>query len=316
MRSLLRAGLRGLPAVVSLVLLVSLLCFLLRQPGAWRSFYWFSQADLYFAPALLALALTPVVLTGGIDLSVGSVTVFSSVVVGLLLSRFGWPLTPALLAGLGVGLLAGALNGLLVSAGVLPLVATLATRELFRGLALSLCGETALSIPAEVVGDLWSWHPLGLPLSLWAVLLTLLVVWFLVHHTWPGRMLFALGDNAVAAKYAGVPSRRLQIGLYAFVGLIAGLCGLGLVLQYPSVRADAEKTLEMTAIACVVLGGVRIRGGAGHVLGTALGIATITLLLVALTSAPPMARDLLLGALLLTVALLGEGSRRLAERLR
>jgi ribose/xylose/arabinose/galactoside ABC-type transport system permease subunit len=305
--------LRSLPVLVSLALLAGLLAYLLRQPGAWRLSYWFSQADLYFAPALLALALTPVVLTGGIDLSVGSVTVFASVVVGLLLSRYGWPLGPALLVGLLVGLLAGAINGLLVAVGVLPLVATLATRELFRGLALSLCGDTALSIPGEAAGDLWRWHPLGVPLSLWAVAFTLLLVLFLVHHTWPGRMLFALGDNATAAKYAGVPTRRLQVALYAFAGLIAGLCGLGLVLQYPSVRADAEKTLEMTAIACVVLGGIRIRGGAGHVLGTALGIATITLLLVALASAPPMARELLLGALLLGVALLGEAARRSAE---
>lgn len=304
--------LRALPTLLSLALFVGLLAFLLQQPGPWRWSYWFSQANLYFAPALLALALTPVVLTGGIDLSVGSVTVFASVVVGLLLAKFGWPLGPALLVGLVVGALAGLVNGLLVAAGVLPLVATLATRELFRGLALSLCGETALALP-EAAGDLWRWRPLGVPLSVWAVLLTLVVVWFVVHHTWVGRMLFALGDNATAAKYAGVPSKRLLVGLYTAVGLVAGLCGVGLVLQYPAVRADAEKTLEMTAIACVVLGGVRITGGAGHVLGTALGIATITLLLVALANVSPSVRDLLLGVLLLGVALAGEAARRWAR---
>jgi ribose/xylose/arabinose/galactoside ABC-type transport system permease subunit len=307
-----RPLLRALPLLLSGLLLVWLLIELLRSPGPWRTAYWFSQADLYFAPALLALALTPVVLTGGIDLSVGSVTVLVSVVVGLLLARFGWSLGPALVLGLLVGLVAGAINGLLVAAGVLPLVATLATRELFRGLALSLCGETALTIPGEQAGDLWRWHPLGLPLSIWAVALTLLVVWFLVHHTWPGRMLFALGDNALAARYAGVPARRLQIALYAGVGLVAGLCGVGLALQYSAARADAEKSLEMTAIACVVLGGIRIRGGAGHVMGTALGITTITLLLITLADAPPTARDLLLGTLLLGVALTSEAVRRQA----
>jgi ribose/xylose/arabinose/galactoside ABC-type transport system permease subunit len=194
-------------------------------------------------------------------------------------------------------------------------VATLATRELFRGLALSLCGETALALPAEV-GDFGRWRPLGVPLTVWSLLITLPAIWLLVHHTWMGRMCFALGDNATAAKYAGVPSRRLLVGLYALVGLIAGACGVGLVLLYPGVRADAEKSLEMTAIACVVLGGIRIRGGSGHVLGTTLGIATITLLLVALTTASPSVRDLLLGLLLLGVALLGEAARRLAERLR
>lgn len=308
--------LRSLPVLVALLLLVGLLAYLLGRPAAWRLAFWYGQADLYFAPALLALALTPIVLTGGIDLSVGSVTVFASVVVGVLLSRYGWPLAPAFGVGVLIGLGAGAINGLLVAVGVLPLVATLATRELFRGLALSLCGETALTLPGTAASDLWRWHPLGLPLSVWAVLVTLLLVYLLVHHTWPGRMLFALGDNATAAKYAGVPSRRLQVAIYAGAGLVAGVCGLGLVLQYPSVRADAEKTLEMTAIACVVLGGIRIRGGAGHVLGTALGIATITLLLAVLANAPPMARDLLLGALLLGVALVGEAARRGAERLR
>ncbi len=312
---MIRFLLRALPTILSLALLAGLLVGLLQQPGPWRLPFWYSQANLYFAPALLALAMTPVILTGGIDLSVGSVTVLVSVVVGLLLSQLGWSLTPALLAGLLVGLFAGLVNGLLVAAGVLPLVATLATRELFRGLALSLGGATAVLLPAEAT-DLWRVRPLGLPLSLWAVGLTLLLVWFIVHHTWMGRMFFALGDNATAAKYAGVPSRRLLIGLYAGVGLVAGLCGVGLALQYGAARADAEKTLEMTAIACVVLGGVRITGGAGHVLGTVLGIATITLLLVALANASPSVRDLLLGTLLLGVALLGEAARRFAGRLR
>src|SRR5262245_22040698 len=112
--------------IVVLVLLV---------PAFGRLTYWFALSRHFFAPAALALALTPIILTGGIDLSVGSVTVFTSVVIGALWQGLGWPLAWALAGGVMAGLLAGAANGLLVTAGVLPLVATLATRELFRGLA-------------------------------------------------------------------------------------------------------------------------------------------------------------------------------------
>jgi ribose/xylose/arabinose/galactoside ABC-type transport system permease subunit len=284
-------------------------------PALRRPLFWLYQSQELFAPALLALVLTPIVLTGGIDLSVGSIAVFSSVVMGVLLRNAGWPVPAALAAGLLAGLLAGFVNGMLVVLGVLPLVATLATRELFRGLALTLGGDTPVAgLPPEL-GDLWQSSLGGLPWTVWTIAGLFAVTYFFVHHTWMGRMCYAIGDNETAARFAGVPVRRLKLGLYAMAGLVAGLCGASLVLRYGAAKADAEKTLELTAISCVVLGGIRISGGAGDVAGTLVGIVTVATLLAGLNQVPPSLRDLLLGSLLIIVAVSSEAARRAAARL-
>lgn len=299
--------LRYLPWLLSLTLLLLLI---LNVPAFQRPRYWLSLAPQYFAIAALALALTPIVLTGGIDLSVGSMTVLASVVIGFVWRDLGWRIELALLAGLLAGLLCGLGNGLLVSAGVLPLVATLATRELFRGLAWTISGDDPVTrFPAELT-EWWHQPLFGFPISLWGFLALLLLSYLVVHHTWPGRMLFALGDNEQAARFAAIPVRRLQLGLYAWSGLIAGLCGLGLVMRYGAAKADAERSLELLAIACVVMGGIRVTGGSGHVLGTMLGTLTVCVLLAGLSRVASTWRDTVMGTVLITVALLTEWSAR------
>src|SRR5262249_6009531 len=162
---------------------------------------------------------------------------------------------------------------------VLPLVATLATRELFRGLAFTLSGDRPVDRFPPALGTVWRTPWLGVPLSVLGFGFLLVITYLVVHHTWVGRMLFALGDNEQAARFGGVPVRRLKLGLYAWSGIVAGVCGAVLVMNYGTAKADAEKSLELTAIACVVLGGVRITGGAGTVAGTFLGIVTVITLL-------------------------------------
>jgi ribose/xylose/arabinose/galactoside ABC-type transport system permease subunit len=304
--------LEHLPWLLALLLLA---VTVLTVPAFQRLDYWPSLSEQYFAPAVLALALTPIVLTGGIDLSIGSATVFVSVVIGVLLRDAGWPIALALLAGLLAGFLAGLLNGLLVVVGVAPLVVTLATRELFRGLAFSLCGEDAPTrLPAEL-GAFWDAAILGLPVPLLVIGVLALLTYVFVHFTWVGRALYALGDNETAARFAGVPVRRIKLAIYAASGTLAGLCGLAVVLRFGAAKADAEKSLELTAIAAVVLGGLRITGGAGHVAGTLLGILTVAALLAALNEVPPNGRDMVLGVLLLAVAVSNEAAARWTARL-
>jgi ribose/xylose/arabinose/galactoside ABC-type transport system permease subunit len=311
-RRALRFLLEHLPWLLSALLLTATVALV---PAFRRVVFWEHLCQQYFAPALLALALTPVILTGGIDLSVGSVTVFASVVGGVLMRDAGWPVAAALAAAALAGALAGLINGALVVLGVVPLVATLATRELFRGLALSLGGTNAVTDLPAALGDIWHTPVLGLPLPLVLVVALFVLTWLVVHHTWVGRMLFAVGDNEQAARFAGVPVRRLKLSLYTTVGLVAGLCGACLLMRYGSAKATAEKTLELTAITCVILGGVRITGGAGHVAGTLLGTLTVVTLLAAMTSVPPTGRDVVLGVLLLAVAGSNEAARRGARRL-
>jgi ribose/xylose/arabinose/galactoside ABC-type transport system permease subunit len=310
--SVLAVVVRRLPWLIAGAILLTLV---LTVPAFSRQSYWLSLAPQYFAPAALALALTPIILTGGIDLSVGSTTVLVSVVIGVLWRDLGLPLSLALAGGVLAGALAGLGNGLLVTAGVLPLVATLATRELYRGLAWTLSGDDPVSrFPGELQ-VFWKAPVLGLPVSLWGLALLWLISYLVIHHTPAGRMLFAIGDNERAARFAGVPLRSLQLALYTWSGLVAGLCGLGLVLKYGAAKADAERSLELLAIACVVMGGARVTGGAGHVGGTLLGIVTVCALLAGLSRVASAWRDTVSGAVLIAVALANEaGARWLSTR--
>jgi rhamnose transport system permease protein len=196
----------------------------------------------------------------------------------------------------------------------MPLVATLATRELFRGLAMSLSGDNPVNRFPPAAGGFWQQSFLGVPLPLAVLAALFLLTYLVVHHTWIGRMVFALGDNEQAARFAGVPVRRVKLGLYGWCGLVAGLCGASFVMQYGTAKADAQPYLDLLAIACVVMGGIRITGGAGHVVGTLLGIVTVLALQAGLQSGlyqlPSGWRDILTGAVLVAVAIINEATAR------
>jgi len=306
-------------AHVSWLLTAALLAVLVwRVPAAQRFEHWQEMSHLYFPMATLALVLTPIIITGGIDLSVASIATLSAAAVGVLWRDAHWPIGWALSAGVAVGLLAGSLNAGLVNFGVLPLVATLATRELFRGLASSLLGHRPVTEFPSELESFWRTDRLGLPLPFWILLALLIVVHVVVHHTWIGRALFAVGDNELAARFAALPVSRLKAGLYVASGVAAAFVGLTSVLEYGTAKAGADRSWELLAIACVVLGGARVTGGAGYVPGTVLGILTLTAVQASLLSAPPEWRETIVGVLLLVFAGLNEAltSGRVALRLR
>jgi rhamnose transport system permease protein len=277
--------------------------------------YWLELSrQEFFAVAALALAMMPIILTGGIDLSVGSVSAFAGVVIGALLQEAHWPLGWALAAGVLAGLVAGLLNAGLVVIGVMPLVATLATRELFLGLAKTLVGGTTGFGMPRTLTRAWDTPVLGVPWQLLALTGLALVTYLVVHHTWFGRMIYAVGDNEVAARFAGLPVTRLKVVLYAWCGLVSGWCGAALVMYYGSATANAGQSLELTAIACVVLGGVSILGGSGGVPGTLLGTLTVAVLWTSLYLQAPTWRDTVLGGLIILIAVVNEAARRWAAR--
>jgi ribose/xylose/arabinose/galactoside ABC-type transport system permease subunit len=298
---------RATPLLLTGLLLAAVV---MRVPAFLKPDYWAELSHQSFAFAALALALTPIVLTGGIDLSVGSASVLAGVVIGALWRDVGLPVGLAIAGGLLAGLLAGAVNGGLVTLGVLPLVATLATRELFRGLALALSGDRPVEQFPAPLEDFWRSDPAGLPVPAYGLAVLFLLTYLTVHHTWVGRAVYAVGDNEVAARFAGLPVRGIKFGLYLWSGAVAGLCGLASVLQYRTAKAEADRSLELAAVACVVLGGVRITGGAGHVGGTLLGVLTLTALQAGLLNAAPEWRETVVGGLLLAVALANEGAAR------
>jgi rhamnose transport system permease protein len=296
-----------LPVVLVVVMLVV-------NPTLRMGATWDAIGRNWTATALLAIALTPVIITGGIDLSVGSILGLAAVAAGFLWRDLGLPLPLALAGGVLTGLAAGMVNGLLVLTRISPLVVTVATLAVFRGLAYGLSGPQAVDSFPPVLSEAWYARFLGVPCPVWVAAIVFLAVYALLHHTWMGRMLYAIGDNAAAARYAAVPVRTLTFAVYALSGLLAGLAGLANVAQYRAAPADRGAGMELGAVACVVLGGVRITGGAGHLAGTLLGTITLAALLEGLTVVRYSGRPLATGLLLVIVAVANEGLARWQAR--
>ena len=225
----------------------------------------------------LAAVMTAIVLTGGIDLSVGSTMALASITFGLLWQN-GWPIEAAGAATLGVGFLAGAVNGTLVVAGIAPLVATLATMATYSGLAMALSrGQRIAGLP-ESFTALGQGSLLGVPNQLTLFLAITLAAWIVVHHTRWGRYLFAIGENRTAAEFAAVPVRPLEWALYAASGTVAAIVALVYTARGGAAVPGAAAGIELQTIACVVVGGTRVTGGMGGLGRTLTGVATLSLL--------------------------------------
>lgn len=229
---------------------------------------------------LLALAMTPVILTGGIDLSVGSMMGLCAVCFGIFVNEAEMsPLVAGVLS-VGIGALGGGLNALLIARFNLPpLIVTLGTFSLFRGLAEALTeGAKSYSGFPDSFLALGNSDIAGIPAQMWIFLLVALGVWLLVHRTTLGRSFRAIGYSPEGARYAGIPVRR-NLGLaYVLAGAIAGLAAVIFVARLGEARANAGMGYELLAITAVVLGGTSIFGGSGTVAGTLLGFLAVAVL--------------------------------------
>ena len=230
---------------------------------------------------LLSLAMTAVILTGGIDLSVGSLLGLAAVLMGAAGRGGGLPMGLAALVAVTVGLLGGALNALLVARlGVPPLIVTLGTFSLFRGLAEGWTGgvRNYTDFPAAFLFLGQGRLPGGLPAQLPLLVLAAVCFWLLLHRTGAGRGLRAIGFSPEGARYAGIPVARRLALVYLLSGLMAGLAAVVYAARLGQAKADAGTGYELTAITAVVLGGTSIFGGKGTVHGTLLGLAALAVL--------------------------------------
>jgi rhamnose transport system permease protein len=253
---------------------------------------------------LLAVALTPVIVSGGVDLSVGSLMGLSSVVFGKLWRDGGLPVGGAAALTLAAGAAAGGLNGLLITRlRIPPLIVTLGSFSLFRGLAEGLTGgvDNFTHFPERFLflgqGYLLGGMPAQVPI--FAAVAT--AFWVLLHRTTVGRGLVAIGFSPEGARYAGLPVER-RVGLvYLLSGLVSSLAAVIYVAHLGQAKADAGTGYELLAITAVVLGGTSIFGGRGSVVGTLLGLFTIAVLQngLRLADLPAELAGVLTGALLL-----------------
>src|SRR5882724_1938017 len=257
---------------------------------------------------LLALALTPVIISGGIDLSVGSMMGLAAVVFGSLWRDAHLPLPIAVGITLLIGLAGGGLNGLLIARLKLPpLIVTLGTFSLFRGIAEGLTRgiENYSGFPSGFL--FWGQGYMGgvIPAQLPILFTAVTVVAWCLHRTAFGRTLYAIGYSAEGSRYAGVPvARRLSI-VYLMSGLASSLAAVIYVAHLGQAKSDAGTGYELLAITAVVLGGASIAGGRGTVFGTVLGLYAIVLLEngLRLSGGPAELTGVLTGILLLmTVA--------------
>lgn len=221
--------------------------------------------------AILAVGLTCVILTGGIDLSVGSVVAFSGIVAGLAMAK-GLFVPFAILVAIGVGLVCGLVNGSLVAiAGLPPFIATLGMMSAARGLALMASAGQPISGFSPALVALWDGHVGPIPAPLLITGLIYFTFWWILEHTAFGMHVYALGGNAQAAWLAGVNTKRTTMAVYAISGMLAGLTAILLTARLNTAQPTAGAVAELEAIAATVIGGTSLSGGEGRILGTLLG---------------------------------------------
>ena len=268
---------------------------------------------------LLALVMTPVILTGGIDLSVGSLLGLCAVCFGKFWRDAGlaWPLAAALT--LGVGVMAGGVNALLITRLRLPpLIVTLGSFSLFRGLAEAITRgvDNFTGFPPDFLVFGQGYYGGVIPAQLPIFAVVAVAVWLLVHRTTFGRSFRAIGFAPEGARYAGLPVERRIALAYLLSGAVAALAAILYVARVGQAKADAGTGYELLAITAVVLGGTSIFGGIGTVHGTLLGVATLAVLRngLQLSDQPGELAGILTGALLLAV-LAGEAAlKRISAR--
>ncbi|WP_244639544.1 ABC transporter permease [Aureimonas endophytica] len=227
---------------------------------------------------IMALGMTPVIVSGGIDISVGSILGLCGIVLGIVLVA-GWPLPLAILAVLALGALCGAFNGAIIAYLKLPpFVVTLAALSMGRSLALVVSQNTVFyefgPWTAELLA-LGGGKTFGLPNVIYALALGILVLHFLLTKTRWGRYVFAVGGNENAARLCGIPVELIKVSAYAFSGLMAALTSIFLVGWLGAVTNALGTGYELQVIAATVIGGASLVGGFGTAIGAAIGAVLV-----------------------------------------
>jgi len=271
-----------LSEIIAFVMLVGVFIIsILTNPSLFTVDYLFRQFSFYFELGFLALASTIILISGNLDLSIASLLTMTICIVGSSHVEMGLPMGVSIIIGLLVGIIAGALNGYLISYIGLPsLVVTLGTLSLYRGVAKILLGDHSLQgFPEWFVGV----HKIviqGTPIKITFIILLLLVFLtsLLLQKTVFGRYIFALGVNEEAARYSGVPTKKVKFLIFVISGLFSSIAGIMLLSRLAVARYDLAGGWELQAITAAVLGGTLITGGRGTAQGTFIALLLLMFL--------------------------------------
>ncbi len=255
---------------------------------------------------IIAVGMTLVILTAGIDLSVGSVMAFTGAVAAGVITA-GLPFPVAILLCLLVGLLIGAFNGVVVAkGGVPPFIATLAMMVIARGMTLVLTGGSPTVITEPAYRFIGSGQILGIPFPVVLMVTIFAVMFWVLKNTTFGRNIYAVGGNEEAAKLAGINVDRVKISVYALTGMFASISALIYTSRLMTAQPNAGVMLELDAIAAVIIGGTRLTGGKGGVIGTLIGALIMGVLdnILNLANVSPFYQDIAKGLVILAAVLL------------
>lgn len=278
MKSSYSKQLQKLGALLGLVLLIIILAIV--SPSFFTLNNIFNVLRQVSINALIAFGMTFVILTGGIDLSVGSILALASALTAGLLAGGMDPLL-AILIGLLAGAAMGALNGLIITKGkVAPFIATLATMTIFRGLTLVYTdGRPITGLSNSTLFELLGKGYLGwIPVPVIWMLAVYFILYFILKKTVFGRRVYAIGGNEEAAILSGIRADRVKLWVYTITGTLSALGGIILASRLNSAQPTAGVTYELDAIAAVVLGGTSLSGGRGWIFGTLIGALIIGVL--------------------------------------
>ncbi len=269
---------------------------------------------------IVAMGVTAVIISGGIDLSVGSMLALCGMVAGWVMTRDGTVVpTSGLMAlgtlvGIGMGLLAGLLNGSLITLlNLPPFIVTLGTMSAFRGISYAMNNGMMFDVPTYTF--LGEGRLADVPVNVLIFLLIVLLAFFILRYTPLGRYTYAIGSNRQAAYHAGVNVKRNLIAIYTLTGLFVGLAAMIATSRTVSAQPTAGTNLELDVIAAVVIGGASLSGGRGTVIGTIIGTLLISFLRNGLTllGISPHIQFVVIGAIIIAAVALDQAARAKAE---
>lgn len=229
--------------------------------------------------AIIAVGMTLVILTAGIDLSVGSVLALCGAVAATMVG-LELPVYVVVPAALALGAVLGGISGVIIAKGkVQAFIATLVTMTLLRGATLVYTDGRPVSTGFSDAADSFAWlgtgYLFGIPVPIWLMVAVFIAAWYMLNHTRMGRYIYALGGNEAATRLSGINVDRVKIAVYALCGLLAALAGLIVTSRLSSAQPTAGTGYELDAIAAVVLGGTSLAGGKGRIMGTLIGALII-----------------------------------------
>jgi ribose transport system permease protein len=283
-----------------------------------------NMARLIGMYGIFSIGLGLVIITGGIDLSVGSVFALLGVLLSMMLVEWGWPSALAVLATVGIATALGALHGLLITkVRVQPFIVTLCGLLFYRGLARFISKDETKGFGSaagfETLRDIATGSLFGVPTPFVLLILVSVVMWVVLHRSVYGRYLFAVGRNETAARYSGINSRKVVAGAYLLLGALVGVAGIVFAFYTNSISPSSHGNFfELYGIAAAVLGGCSLRGGEGSIIGILIGTALLQVLqnLVNLLGIPSSLNFAVMGAVILVGVIADQMLQRRSARVK